>query len=80
MMYIPAGKTKPCVVVDGRDKAGFKRWRKNTLHPTPVSKTMTAAQLLVSTSMTIRSNIMGVKCRPAKLKVLALNYTWREIV
>lgn len=51
MIYIPAGKTKPCVVVDGRDKTGFKRWRKHTMHPTPVSKTMTAAELLVSVSI-----------------------------
>ena len=41
-------KTLPCVVVDGSDKAGFNKWKKNTMHPTPVSKTMTAAQLLVS--------------------------------
>ncbi len=44
-----AAKTKPCVVVDGSGKAGFKKWRKNTMHPTPVHKTMTAAQLLVRT-------------------------------
>ena len=40
-------KSRPCVVVDGSDKAGFKKWKKSTMHPTPVSKTMTAAQLLV---------------------------------
>lgn len=52
---LSAAKTKPCVVVDGSGKLGFKKWRKNTMHPTPVHKTMTAAQLLVSYTECITS-------------------------
>ncbi len=43
-----SGKGKPILVVDGSGEKGFKRWRKMTLHPVNVTKTMTAQELLVS--------------------------------
>jgi len=46
-MFCFTGKGKPVVVVDGSGERGFKKWRKMTLHPTYVSKTMTAQELLV---------------------------------
>ena len=45
--FVSIGKGKPVLVVDGSSKAGFKKWRKNTIHPTIVTKKMTAAELLV---------------------------------
>ena len=43
-----AGKGKPCVVVDGSGKSGFKRWRKATVQPVYIKPDLTAAELLVS--------------------------------
>ena len=42
------GKGKPVIVVDGSTDKGFKKWRKTTVHPTYVTKHMTAQELLVS--------------------------------
>ena len=41
------GKGKPCIVIDGSTEKGFKKWRKTTVHPTYLCKTMTAHELLV---------------------------------
>ena len=47
-VILPQGKGKPCIVVDGSSQKGFKKWRKATVHPTNLSKKMTAQELLVS--------------------------------
>ncbi len=41
------GKGRPCLIVDGSGKAGFRRWRKTTMHPIYLSKQTTAGELLV---------------------------------
>ena len=45
--FVSIDKGKPALVVDGSSKDGFKKWRKNTIHPIHVTKRMTAAELLV---------------------------------
>ena len=43
-----ADKGRPCLVIDGRSQDGFRRWRKATMHPTKLTKKMSASELLVS--------------------------------
>lgn len=55
-------KTKQCIIVDGTDKKGFGRWRKNTMHPSTITKATTAAELLVCTLVCYRYDCVLQVC------------------